>query len=92
MNTTANPAEALERQTGNQARDLARAITRIGELDCTRTLPGRLVWYERHCCKCGDQISPGWISFTSCAGEFCGPCWDPERWPTETERDGDGFA
>lgn len=26
--------------------DLARAIARIGELDCTRTLPGRLVWYE----------------------------------------------
>lgn len=28
-------------------RDLARAIARIGELDCTRTLPGRLVWYSR---------------------------------------------
>lgn len=40
-----NPAEDLERQTGNLARDLARAIARIGELDVTRTLPGRLVWY-----------------------------------------------
>lgn len=30
----------------NDLEILSRAIARIGELDCTRTLPGRLVWYE----------------------------------------------
>ena len=29
----------------NDLEHLAHAIARIGELDCTRTLPGRLVWY-----------------------------------------------
>lgn len=29
----------------SEAEILAHAIARIGELDCTRTLPGRLVWY-----------------------------------------------
>lgn len=30
----------------NDLEILSRAIARIGELDVTRTLPGRLVWYE----------------------------------------------
>ena len=92
MSCHTDPAEALERQTGNRARDLARAIARIGELDCTRTLPGRLVWYRvrtRSCAKCGVHISAGHISFESDAGEFCGPCWDPKRWPREPGLDVD---
>lgn len=38
--------------------DLSRAIARIGELDCTRTLPGRLVWYHEGACRLGQEC--GW--------------------------------
>lgn len=52
----------------NDLEILSRAIARIGELDCTRTLPGRLVWYA--------EPGPVIVSVTWPNGEpDPGPVW-----------------
>lgn len=58
----------------NDLEILAHAIARIGELDCTRTLPGRLVWY----------VEPGRIQLTSQTP--CVTCHVPRYSTDETGR------
>lgn len=88
---TETPAYDLPPIVGPLHEALAVALQHPELLDLTRTLPGRLVWSPvrpRTCAKCGVHISAGHISFESyAAGVFCGPCWDPKRYPRALDVD-----